>query len=324
MAGEQIIDARVKQKVDTEANWLANSIIILEGEQAFVVNDLGDPVNFKIGDGTKTFSELPYWINYLSNVISHKIIKLDDVGTPVNIPAVFKDRTSLYDVLIYNTGGGDFDLAIGTTDGGEEIGTFSITEQLTAINIQYLFAANTTIYLSGFDGNTVDIIIVYFDYNENPIEPPTGGEPTPFRYPKGHLGMFIPVGPGHLEECWDLITGLGMPGTAYENCQLTHIENDFFVMSDAYPKAYKTGDTIGGASGANTATITQANLPNVTLNGEVGTINQQRGNTGSRYDFVVQINSGGQNLNVPLGGSGVPISTKPASKSILYFLAITD
>lgn len=60
----KIIKARVQQKTDTLANWLANTNIILEGEQAFVVNDLGQPINFKIGDGTKTFSELPYWIRY--------------------------------------------------------------------------------------------------------------------------------------------------------------------------------------------------------------------------------------------------------------------
>lgn len=58
----EILEARVKQKVDTEPNWLANDITILDGEQAFVVNDNNFPVNFKIGDGTKKFSELPYFI----------------------------------------------------------------------------------------------------------------------------------------------------------------------------------------------------------------------------------------------------------------------
>lgn len=58
------IEARVKQKKDTLANWEANPMIILDGEQAFVVNGSGQPINFKIGDGTKRFSELPYWIQY--------------------------------------------------------------------------------------------------------------------------------------------------------------------------------------------------------------------------------------------------------------------
>ncbi|NGM61684.1 hypothetical protein G5B30_07105 [Sphingobacterium sp. SGG-5] len=59
-----IIEARVKQKTDTLDNWNNNMLILLSGEQAFVINDNGDPVNFKIGDGTKTFAELPFWIDY--------------------------------------------------------------------------------------------------------------------------------------------------------------------------------------------------------------------------------------------------------------------
>ena len=58
---KQIIEARVKQKVDTESNWLNNELRLLDGEQAFVRTDAGVSVNFKIGDGNKTFSELPYF-----------------------------------------------------------------------------------------------------------------------------------------------------------------------------------------------------------------------------------------------------------------------
>lgn len=55
------IDARVKQKTDTLTNWLANPLILLSGEQAFVKSDLDNTaIAFKIGDGTKTFSELPF------------------------------------------------------------------------------------------------------------------------------------------------------------------------------------------------------------------------------------------------------------------------
>ena len=58
------LDARVRQKVATEAEWLADDTILLGGEQAFVISALGTPINFKIGDGTKTFAELPYFFNY--------------------------------------------------------------------------------------------------------------------------------------------------------------------------------------------------------------------------------------------------------------------
>lgn len=63
-ADGKTIKARVWQKVDTLANWEANSLVIGPGEQAFVIDGAGTPINFKIGDGTKRFSELPWWISY--------------------------------------------------------------------------------------------------------------------------------------------------------------------------------------------------------------------------------------------------------------------
>lgn len=60
---EPIEYRRIRQKVDTYDNWMANPLILGDGEQAFVRN--GDVVlNFRMGDGTKRFSELPNVIQY--------------------------------------------------------------------------------------------------------------------------------------------------------------------------------------------------------------------------------------------------------------------
>lgn len=64
MAQKRIIEARVRQKVDTLENWMANPLRLLEGEQAFVRNADGREVNYKLGDGTKTFAELEFMIKY--------------------------------------------------------------------------------------------------------------------------------------------------------------------------------------------------------------------------------------------------------------------
>lgn len=54
-----IIDARVIQKTGSEAEWLANDLILYKGEIALVSQ--GDRViNIKVGNGIKRFSELPY------------------------------------------------------------------------------------------------------------------------------------------------------------------------------------------------------------------------------------------------------------------------
>ena len=58
------IEARVIQKVDTEANWLSNPLKLYQGEIAFV----SDKYNFKLNntDIPKTFAELEYYYQGLS------------------------------------------------------------------------------------------------------------------------------------------------------------------------------------------------------------------------------------------------------------------
>ncbi|MEI2291103.1 hypothetical protein [Sphingobacterium sp. ML3W] len=58
---DEIIKARVWWKVDSEANWNANDLILGPGEPAWVVNTLDQGVNVKVGNGEKKFSELPYF-----------------------------------------------------------------------------------------------------------------------------------------------------------------------------------------------------------------------------------------------------------------------
>ena len=113
-----IINARVKQKVDTLPNWEALDMTILDGEQAFVRTPEGVPINFKIGDGTKPFRDLPFWLDSGSpfklrstdtdyvqvtggnTVVTHPgLIGFDDypvTTTQLNI-AAFRDNDLVYD-----------------------------------------------------------------------------------------------------------------------------------------------------------------------------------------------------------------------------------
>ena len=59
-------------KYKTEADWLATDPVILEGEFAVVLDRSG---NYKMGDGVKKFSELPYSIGLLTGGLS---IEIDD------------------------------------------------------------------------------------------------------------------------------------------------------------------------------------------------------------------------------------------------------
>ena len=52
-------DARVKFKRDTSANWTANNPVLLNGEMIIVDTASGEK-RTKTGDGTKTYTQLPF------------------------------------------------------------------------------------------------------------------------------------------------------------------------------------------------------------------------------------------------------------------------
>ena len=58
MATKQIY-TRIKCKCDTSANWEANDPILLKGE-VVIVNDSPEVVQLKIGDGTSSYTSLPF------------------------------------------------------------------------------------------------------------------------------------------------------------------------------------------------------------------------------------------------------------------------
>ena len=52
-------NARVRNKRDTSANWTANNPVLLNGEIIIVDTAAGD-VRYKVGDGSKRYSQLPF------------------------------------------------------------------------------------------------------------------------------------------------------------------------------------------------------------------------------------------------------------------------
>jgi len=69
-------NARIKNKRDTASNWETNNPILLAGELIIVDTNAGD-VRFKIGDGTKTYTQLPFQDESLYNVLSTKADSAD-------------------------------------------------------------------------------------------------------------------------------------------------------------------------------------------------------------------------------------------------------
>lgn len=55
----KIFNTRVKNKRDTEANWESKNPVLLDGEIIVVTTTSGD-TRFKVGDGKKTYKQLPF------------------------------------------------------------------------------------------------------------------------------------------------------------------------------------------------------------------------------------------------------------------------
>lgn len=70
-------DARIKLKRDTSANWTANNPVLLNGERIIVDTDAGE-VRYKTGDGTKTYTQLPFDDEAVRNLVDSKYAELQE------------------------------------------------------------------------------------------------------------------------------------------------------------------------------------------------------------------------------------------------------
>lgn len=54
-----VFDARIRHKRDTSTNWTTNNPVILDGE-IIIVDTADGRTRTKTGDGTKTYTQLPF------------------------------------------------------------------------------------------------------------------------------------------------------------------------------------------------------------------------------------------------------------------------
>ena len=64
-------NARVQNKRDTSANWTANDPVLLDGE-IIIVDTAAGEIRYKVGDGTKKYSQLPFTDEAMLTLISSK------------------------------------------------------------------------------------------------------------------------------------------------------------------------------------------------------------------------------------------------------------
>lgn len=327
----EVLNARVKQKIATEAEWIAEEDtfgVIFEGEPAFVKNDDGTPVNFKIGDGTKKFSELAYFIAYYSNVTNQKVLPYLNQSANITISSTFRVNSYLTDVIFLNSFGSTINLKIGTTDGGNEIGEISLDTGISVLGFKVPFQSATTLYFTGLNSTSFSMFVLYIQMDEAPVVPPSGGGTTQKDfYPNGHFGFFSPSYAGHENDAFDFSTGLGKPGTGYGNCAICNGENGTPDATDVYAVGYKTGDTLNTIIGNNNDIIlTSANIPPI----KVVLPANQNGVPGSGGITFGGSHNNDLSLGVvkmdgtPLSDSPTGISKRLKSLKLLPFKAISN
>lgn len=320
-----VLNARVKQKLATEAYWLSIEDelgVIFEGEQAFVYNEDGVPVNFKIGDGTKLFSELPYFIAYYSNVTNAKTLFYLAQTANITTPGVFRNNSDLDKIIFINNSGADVVLKIGITDGGSEIAELTLPNGVNSIAADYFFTTAETVYFTGLTGVNFSLIVLYFQLDEAPALPPSGGTSGGLRY--GTVYEYYPPYAGAENEVWDFESGYGKSGSGYEDAMLWGTNG--LPDIGGYLKGYLEGDTIGGEIGNDEIIIETENLPPIRdkIWGQQG--NKPAFGGGREGLWVTRLgndNAGDVAYNLqPLGGTSQPINIRPSGYVVLRYTGI--
>ena len=71
---QKTLQTRLKLKKDTAANWESKNPILRDGEQIFVITAAGE-TRVKVGDGTKTYTQLPFTDESLRTLVGTKADK---------------------------------------------------------------------------------------------------------------------------------------------------------------------------------------------------------------------------------------------------------
>lgn len=74
---------RIQMKRDTSSNWVVNNPVLLDGEVVIVDTDAG-AVRYKVGDGTKKFTQLPFTDENMLNLVNNKQDRLTIDATPTS------------------------------------------------------------------------------------------------------------------------------------------------------------------------------------------------------------------------------------------------
>lgn len=206
------LNTRVQSKRDTSSNWTQNNPVLLDGEVIVVDTNSGD-VRFKVGNGTSTYTQLPFQDEPIYNQINTKLttpsgtqgqflgFTSDNVVGAVDAPTSTSPFNTSYNGTLAS-GSGNW-----TASGGQYYQQITLSE-ITSTQTPLVFpqwttnitneqtAWNSLLNIETFDGyvrfyasvpttTNVNFVLMYTNYTSELVELVTSGS--------GTVGTFTPV-----------------------------------------------------------------------------------------------------------------------------------
>lgn len=188
-------------------------------------------------------------------VIVQNVKEYADLAGSLSVPGEFKAKSLLEKICIIRTGA-VFDLKVGTTDGGDEIGEFRISELITTITINKLFDSEVTLYLTGM-GTVTYLALIWKQLDKKASG---GGSGTPLNVPKGFTCIFDPDDQAHLDASFNMVSGLGIDD--WEGWAICDGRNGTKDRSGKFSLGYKFEEyELGDTGGESEVALTVAELP---------------------------------------------------------------
>ena len=206
------LNTRVQSKRDTSANWTQNNPVLLDGEVIVVDTNSGD-VRFKVGNGTSTYTQLPFQDEAIYNELNTKLttptgnqgqflgFTANNVVGAVDVPTSTSPFNTSYNGTLasgswnWTSSGGQYyqqivlsDITSTQTPLVFPQWTTNITNEQTAwnslLNIQ-TFDGYVRFYASAPTKTNVNFVLMYTNYTSELVELVTGGS--------GTIGTFTPI-----------------------------------------------------------------------------------------------------------------------------------
>lgn len=131
-------NARIRQKRDTSANWTAKDPILLDGE-IIIVDTASGSVRKKVGDGTKTYSQLPFDDEEIYNALAGKC-----------------DASVFIDTVLTASGWSDGQQVLSISGlGAEQNGVIGISQSIS--DDQFTAAAKAGLYICAQSAGSITI-----------------------------------------------------------------------------------------------------------------------------------------------------------------------